>query len=688
MQKTIKTKKLKPIQTLLIAGALLTAGCSNDTTNKGADAGKDSSSRDAGLDAPRDTSDASRDMEPDDGLACKPGASRCRDVATQYICLPDGSAEEEVPCEGTSSCDEESGECMMRVCVPGLFDQCTAEGLQRYCNPSGTGYIEAACPGNKPCTDGRCEAAECQQGVTRCFDRSSLEVCNGAGAWVKGEACPIGAECFNGECEPLCELNAKVSSYIGCEYWSVDLDNYAEALSQPHAVVVTNPSTDLTARITITEGYSAKQVLSGYDGNLFDLEIPPGQARIYSFLPGYDHSGTKTLQNKALRVVSSIPVIAHQFNPLNNVDVYSNDGTLLIPTNAVGKEYLGLSWPHRGGDARIRGFLTVVNSSGQPNEVRVTPSAKVVSGPGAMNWLAGEERTFTLAPGESLNLETDGAEFDEARTSGCLVAGEGPPEKVTPCPDLTGTRIVGESPLTVFGGHQCGNVVLGIDRCDHMESILFPVSSWGKNYVGTKFAKRADTAIIEPDIWRVIASEDGTQILTDPPIEGVHGRTLAAGEWRQFEARESFRLGSSKPVMLAQYMAGANWPGIPRNCNTDGQPTGIGDPAMALAVPIDQYRTNYFVLAPADYDNDFLNIMAPVGTEVLLDGVPIPTSKWQPVGTRQELEWAEVEVSDGFHRLESDTPFGVVSYGYDCRVSYAYPGGLNLETQIDRLETP
>ena len=67
---------------------------------------------------------------------------------------------------------------------------------------------------------------------------------------------------------------------------------------------------------------------------------------------------------------------------------------------------------------------------------------------------------------------------------------------------------------------------------------------------------------------------------------------------------------------------------------------------------------------------------------------PIPAEKWQPVGTRQELEWAEVEVSDGFHRLESDTPFGVVSYGYDCRVSYAYPGGLNLETQSDRLENP
>ena len=672
----------KTLGSLLMLASLIVA-CSSDTTNKG---NKDQGSTTDMKSAMDMHLDASSDTDMKSQLACQPGTSRCRDVGTRYVCLPDGSAEEAIACEGASSCDEASGECMMRVCAPGVFDQCTAEGLQRYCNPSGTGYTEEACPGGKPCTDGRCEAAECEEGITRCLDSTSLQVCNGAGAWVRGESCPIGAECFNGTCEPLCELNKKVSSYIGCEYWSVDLDNYDDATSQPHAAVVTNPNTDLTAKITITEGYSDTQVLRGFDTLDFDLEIPPGEARIYLFPTGYDHSGSRTLQNKALRIVSSIPVIAHQFNPLNNVDVYSNDGTLLIPTNAVGNEYFGLSWPHRGGEATIRGFLTVVNSSGQANEVKVTPSAQVVPGPNIPVWPAGEERTFMLAPGESLNIETDGAEFELARSEGCLKASEGPPESVTPCPDLTGTHIVGSSPLTVFGGHECGNVVLGIDRCDHMESILFPVSSWGTNYVGTKFATRATTTVTEPDLWRIIAAENGTQILTDPPVEGVHGKTLAAGKWLQFEARESFRLGASKPVMLAQYMAGANWPGIPRNCNTDGQPTGIGDPAMALAVPIDQYRTNYFILAPADYDNDFLNIMAPVGTEVTLDGEVIPADKWKPVGTRMELEWAQIEVSDGFHRLDSDTPFGVVSYGYDCRVSYAYPGGLNLETMIDRLD--
>jgi hypothetical protein len=38
-------------------------------------------------------------------------------------------------------------------------------------------------------------------------------------------------------------------------------------------------------------------------------------------------------------------------------------------------------------------------------------------------------------------------------------------------------------------------------------------------------------------------------------------------------------------------------------------------------------------------------------------------------------------VEDGPHLIESQVAkFGLEVYGYDCRISYAYPGGLSLGT--------
>jgi hypothetical protein len=662
----------RPLLLILLA---LTCACS-DSTQPNPDP--------ATPDAPADL-----DLAPDQGVdldmgpppLCEPNTSRCRDLGTRLVCNARGDAEIDEPCASSERCEQETGLCKPPICVPGAFDRCSDEGLQRYCNTSGTGYIETACPGGARCAEGRCEGATCDEGASRCLDPGGLEVCALSGAWVPGARCPRGTECFDGVCEPLCELNKKVSSYIGCEYWSVDLDNYEDAASQPHAIVVTNPNPTLTATVAIEEGFSNRRVTVGADGRPFVLEIPPLQAQIYSIPVGYDHSGTRRLRDKALRVTSSVPVIAHQFNPLNNVDVFSNDGTLLIPTNATSTDYLGLSWPHRSGQARIRGFLTIVNSTGAPNLVTITASAEIAAGPDIPTITAGSTRQIELGPGESLNLSTSGAENEAASLNGCLATDRGAPENTTPCPDLTGTRIQSEQPITVFGGHQCANVLQGVDRCDHIESILFPISTWGTNYLGTKFARRAvPNAPSEPDIWRVIASQDNTRLLTDPPIPAIHNTTLHAGQWRQFESTQAFRLGASAPVMMAQYMVGANWLGIERRCDGGGgTPVGIGDPAMAVAVPIEQFRTDYFVLAPRDYQFDFINVVAPAGHTIRLDGEPISADLFSAVGTQPGWVTATVPVADGFHRLEADVPFGIVSYGYDCRVSYAYPGGLNLE---------
>ncbi len=662
--------------TLLLAGLVAMASACSNPVDDGQTEGNDETNQ-----------TNHNDNQNGQSQICEPGQTRCDGPGNVQTCDDDGRQWQTEACTQNEACDPNLGRCSEQICTPGQFDQCTADGDQRYCNASGTEWVEAPCPGEQPCTDGACPDAECQPGVVRCGARDLLETCNDAGAYVPSAYCPFGTECFDGQCEELCEVSSKVSSYIGCEYWSIDLDNYGGALAEPHAIIITNYTDDIAAEIDLFEGYSDRRILNDAFGQPFDFTIPPGEARIFLVSVGYGHSGTRIFQDKAIRVTSSIPVVAHQFNPLNNVDVYSNDGTVLLPTNSVGTEYWGLSWYYRGGsNVQLRGYITLVNSSTSTNNVTVRPSAEVVSGPDIPTIAAGEERTFSLEPGESLNLVTSGTELLDAQSHGCLADPGGTPDSVDPCPDLTGTHIQADHPITVFGGHQCANVVLGVDRCDHIESILMPVDAWGTSYVGSKFEPRATTAEPEPDIWRVIAAEDDTRLQTDPPIDAIHNVRLDAGEWKQFAVTHDFEIAAEKPIMLAQYMTGANWPGIPRVCaegNDAFNPTGIGDPAMAIAVPVDQFRDSYIVHTPQSYEEDYLNVIVPIGRDVTLNGNTIPASKWQIVGQMNRFEVATIEVDAGFHTLESDVPFGVVGYGYDCHVSYAYPGGLNVESLDD-----
>jgi hypothetical protein len=250
--------------------------------------------------------------------------------------------------------------------------------------------------------------------------------------------------------------------------------------------------------------------------------------------------------------------------------------------------------------------------------------------------------------------------------------------------------------VAVFGGHECGNVVVGVDRCDHIESQLFPVDTWGTDYVATKYTPRGN----EPDVWRIVAAKDGTaarlSFRIPAPEEQVHvGEPvlgddytefhLDRGQYVEFEATQPFFVEATFPVSLGHYMVGSNWITIPRVCNQGidaGNPTGIGDPALSIAVPISQFRADYIVLIPLDYDEDYLNIIYREGVSVTLDGAALnPTVTRALFGTPWVV--ATVEVSDGPHQLHGEEPFGLEAYGYDCHVSYSYPGGLNLERELN-----
>ena len=96
-----------------------------------------------------------------------------------------------------------------------------------------------------------------------------------------------------------------------------------------------------------------------------------------------------------------------------------------------------------------------------------------------------------------------------------------------------------------------------------------------------------------------------------------------------------------------------------------------------LNVPVAQFRTEYVFLAPNKYAYDHVNIIAPVGAVVELDGQVLDAAQFEPISP--EYHVARLQIEDGVHQVTGDQPMGVIVYGYDQYVSYGYPAGLDLK---------
>ena len=88
------------------------------------------------------------------------------------------------------------------------------------------------------------------------------------------------------------------------------------------------------------------------------------------------------------------------------------------------------------------------------------------------------------------------------------------------------------------------------------------------------------------------------------------------------------------------------------------------------------YRDIFYV--PETYAYDYINVTAPVGTMLQLDGNGI-TERLRPLGAGM-LGRVIIRLKAGNHRITGSRPFGLMGYGYGYAISYSYPGGLNLDT--------
>ncbi len=506
----------------------------------------------------------------------------------------------------------------------------------------------------------------CTPGAASCKD-GQAKVCRSDGSAVVEFVCdPVqGMTCDPDGCHGVCATAAAAASYIGCDYYpTVTLNPVWSGFT--FAAAVANAGEQI-ADITVTRGPSTIAQTSIMPHSLATIPLPwvpelkGGDADACQKTP--EPGATRLVTQGAYRLRSTGPVTVYQFSPLeyelspapsgcpvasqcggpvSDCLSYTNDASLLLPAPALTGDYTVLTWASTPTDAA----LLAVTATQDNTVVQLVPQGQFAAGAGID---ATGKGTVTLGAGDVLEVVATHA----------AASGYGS--------DLSGTRVHASQPVQVIAGHSCANVpTAATGYCDHLEQSMFPDEVLGKDYLVTfPSAEVGDS----PHEIRISASTAQAHIHFDPPIAGDAVLDPSSPPLTLQDVTKDVRITSDQPILVAQVMPGST--SLP-------VPVGSGDPSLSMGIPTAQFRDSYIFVASHTYYVNFVNVIAPAGTTVTLDGAAIASSEFTAIGSsgfsvaRHQL--AQVDN----HDISSPVPFGIVVYGYGKQTSYMYPGGLDL----------
>jgi len=450
-------------------------------------------------------------------------------------------------------------------------------------------------------------------------------------------------------------------TYLGTEFWAVSTSNTFLRLADRFnfAVALGNPSMS-PVNITITGGRGPMLQFSLPARSTVTRTLPWVQALVQRT----DDTGacgpvqadrrrpplSALVQDGAYRIQSSAPINAYQFNPLEYVanDVcmshsYTNDASLLLPTEALTANYLVVG---HGGFNGGGAFVAIVGTQATPTTVAVTLTATVTAGSMVAGGGPGTTQMFTLRRGEVVQLVTPSGGRAE---------------------DPTGSVIRASAPVAVFTGVDCTTMSWPDGSqyaCDHIEEQLFPEETWGREVIVTQLQDRGPD---ERSIIRIASRVASNQLTFEPP--GAHAPvTLQRGQIVDFESGGDFIVRGTGPILVAQFMEGQQ--------TTPG--ASVGDPAMVFEVPSAQFRRDYSFVVPYTYTSSFVNITARAGAAIFLDERALSGSPSAIAGTPWVVWRLPINAGSHLLRTESDAGIGLKVLGVASFTSYAYPGGLDL----------
>jgi hypothetical protein len=487
-----------------------------------------------------------------------------------------------------------------------------------------------------------------------------------------------------------CEEASMLRSYVGCDYWPTVVANNVWSIFD-YAVVVANAGPN-PADVTVTGPESVHETQSVAPNSIAkfylpwvpELKGPDSDACGGALALGQSIYSTAG----AYHLVSSVPVTVYQFNALEYVGEggppdkswascpglqpctdpadpnygppigcysFTNDSSLLLPSTAMTGNYRVAGFAGEGNPgnqtpfdptAGMGDYIAITATTDDTTVVvQLSATAHVLAGGGVAETLGGGTLNFIMNAGDVAEL----------------VAAEG--DTV----DLSGSLVAADQPVQVITGAPCEDNPEGTPACDHLEQSVFPAETLGQRYFVT--VPTSPTASPFAHVVRLYGNVDGT-VLTFAPSNPGCPTTLNAGDVGDCGVVYSdFEVTGNSEFAVASFQLGGS--AIP-------MAEGYGDPSQSFMAAVEQYRTKYVFLAPADYASNFADIVAPAGANVVLDGMPIDTTG-APLADGYVTIHGLLLGSKGGHVLTASAPVGLQVMGYGLYTSYQYPGGLNLK---------
>jgi hypothetical protein len=326
---------------------------------------------------------------------------------------------------------------------------------------------------------------------------------------------------------------------------------------------------------------------------------------------------------------------------------YSTDAFLALPMPCIGTEYLVLTYQNVHDNVPLlHGTEFGIVSPQDDTTITITPKDDIGT------HLKGVPYSITLDQGETYQLRNE----------------TGQPA------DMSGTEILSDKPISVFGAHRCANIASPSQFfCDFIVEQLLPVSLWGTSSYAVPLLTR------DGDTVHVLASHDNTPVMIDSAVATY----LDRGEVYRFDlpnpgpGAQGVRVHSDYRMLVAQYSHSSDFDGVVH-----------ADPFMSLIQPTGSWLRQYRICAPptSGFPGNYFSVVAPTSGDlslISLDGTfvtALPGAQFGSFYNGTVYARAPIPPSaSGVHSLSGRNEFGLNVYGFDEFDSYGYPGGMQFE---------